>query len=374
MSNRCKKKIPSDGLERVLCTVLTCSSLKAMSLSAEYNLAILFPDLVKEWHLTRNKITPDMVPPYSSVKVWWICSKGHEWEAAITSRSQGAGCPYCAGRRPTPTYSLQALYPDVAAQWHPAKNGALMPDQVLPHSNNKAWWVCSQGHEWEARIDAVATRSGCPYCSGLRATPDRTLAALRPELAKQWHPTKNGALLSKDVSTFSAREVWWVCPKGHEWTAKIRDRGKHPRCPMCSSLQLGDPDLAQEWHPTKNGLVTPTDVALFSATKRWWFCKQGHEYEAAVYNRARGRGCPYCAGKMTTSLKIHNPLLAGEWHPTRNGSLTPEAIKPGSNRKVWWKCKEGHEWQAIVNMRNRGNGCPYCHRRGRKPADGLKHE
>jgi hypothetical protein len=35
-------------------------------------------------------------------------------------------------------------------------------------------------------------------------------------------------------------------------------------------------------------------------------------------------------------------------------------VTPNSDKKVWWKCKKGHEWQAIIGSRNRGNGCPVC--------------
>ncbi|MCI6567534.1 MAG: zinc-ribbon domain-containing protein [Dysosmobacter sp.] len=31
-------------------------------------------------------------------RVWWQCERGHEWQAVIFSRVQGAGCPVCAGR------------------------------------------------------------------------------------------------------------------------------------------------------------------------------------------------------------------------------------------------------------------------------------
>ncbi|MDH3559240.1 MAG: zinc-ribbon domain-containing protein [Deltaproteobacteria bacterium] len=50
-----------------------------------------------------------------------------------------------------------------------------------------------------------------------------------------------------------------------------------------------------------------------------------------------------------------------EWHATKNAPLTPSDVTPGSNKKVWWACPKGHEWQAKVNDRNyRRTGCPYC--------------
>ena len=66
-------------------------------------------------------------------------------------------------------------------------------------------------------------------------------------------------------------------------------------------------------------------------------------------------------------LQTVNPSLAAEWHPVKNGRLTTRDVTPGSNKRVWWRCEKGHEWEAIINSRSKGYGrCPYC--RGRKKA------
>ena len=62
------------------------------------------------------------------------------------------------------------------------------------------------------------------------------------------------------------------------------------------------------------------------------------------------------------NLYILKPHLIMEWHPTKNGDLRPRDITPGSGKKVWWLCEEGHEWQAAIYSRSRGSGCPHCHR------------
>jgi hypothetical protein len=55
-----------------------------------------------------------------------------------------------------------------------------------------------------------------------------------------------------------------------------------------------------------------------------------------------------------------HPALVAEWHPTKNGDLTPADVFAGSGRKVWWLCEEGHEWEAIGSSRTWGTGCPIC--------------
>jgi len=59
-------------------------------------------------------------------------------------------------------------------------------------------------------------------------------------------------------------------------------------------------------------------------------------------------------------LQTVNPALSKEWNYDKNNGLAPSDVKPNSDRKVWWKCGNGHEWQAIIGNRNRGNGCPQC--------------
>ena len=53
-------------------------------------------------------------------------------------------------------------------------------------------------------------------------------------------------------------------------------------------------------------------------------------------------------------------MLAKEWHPTKNLPLTAKNVSPNSNKKVWWLGVCGHEWEAKVDNRNKGAGCPVC--------------
>lgn len=271
----------------------------------------------------------------------------------------------------TDSYNLEAINPDLAKQWHSLFNGDVTPKDVTPYSNKKYWWMCEKGHSWKAIVLGRNSGNGCPYCSGAAACEDNSLQSVNPKLAKEWHPTKNGNLTPNDVTPGSHKKVWWLCEKGHDWKAKIYSRHGGGGCPYCSGLRVSDTDclqtmnrsLAQEWHPTKNGTLTPKDVRQWSRKKVWWICSKGHEWESTVANRSKGNGCPYCSGYSVCNdncLQTVNPKLAGEWHPTKNGEQTPKDVTSGSSKKVWWICTKGHEWEAIINNRNRGAGCPYC--------------
>lgn len=83
-----------------------------------------------------------------------------------------------------------------------------------------------------------------------------------------------------------------------------------------------------------------------------------------VGNRSNGHGCPYCSGKRVligfNDLQTMNPSLSSEWNYEKNEGLTPQDVTSNSNKLVWWKCSKGHEYQAKIGDRNKGNGCPYC--------------
>lgn len=123
------------------------------------------------------------------------------------------------------------------------------------------------------------------------------------------------------------------------------------------------PDLVEEWDWEKNGDLTPEQVGTGSKVSVWWKCEEGpdHSWQAMVYIRVAGKGCPYCANQLvsvTNSLASTYPEIAAEWHPTRNGQLTPTGVAHGSNRRAYWKCSKGddHEWSAI--SRQAGKGSP----------------
>lgn len=124
--------------------------------------------------------------------------------------------------------------------------------------------------------------------------------------------------------------------------------------------------LKAEWHPTRN-TVDMNTIAPSSDIKIWWKAACGHEWETAVRNRylGKGSGCAVCAGKLViegvNDLASHHPQIAAEWHPTLNGQLTPTQITPRSNKKAWWQCSLGHEWESPLNNRvGLGRGCPVC--------------
>ena len=112
--------------------------------------------------------------------------------------------------------------------------------------------------------------------------------------------------------------------------------------------------------------IKPTEISFGSHLKVWWVCNKGHHYQSCISHRTsiKKTGCPYCAGRRVligfNDLRSINLALASEWNDERNGNSTPDDFTANSNQKVWWKCSEGHEWQATIASRNSGRGCPRC--------------
>ena len=280
--------------------------------------------------------------------------------------------------------SLSSKFPEIAKEWHPTKNGDLCPDNVTPKSGKKVWWFGKCGHEWQAVISHRTDGQGCPICSNHKLLSGfNDLATKYPNLATEWHPVKNGQLTPRDVFPMSNKKVWWLGKCGHEWQVAISCRTKgNNGCPICSGyiiepgindLQTINPELASEWDYKKNSGLSPANVSPNAHKKVWWICPQcGNQWSADIHHRNTGVGCPVCGRKTATdtrienallsgnSLSITNPLIASEWHPTKNGTIRPETVLPNSNVSVWWLCKKGHEWQALISSRNAGAGCPYC--------------
>ena len=270
--------------------------------------------------------------------------------------------------------------PEIAKEWNYEKNGHLKPENVTPNSDKMVWWKCVHGHEWQAIIGNRNKGSGCPYCSGKKVLKGyNDLLTVNPMVAIEWDYEKNGELKPENFTSNSGEKVWWRCGKGHEWQATINNRSNGTGCPYCSNkkvligyndLQTINPTLAQEWNHEKNGELKPENFTSNSGTLVWWKCVRGHEWQAKIMDRNKGTRCPYCSGKRVlkgkNDLQTVNPTLAKEWNHAKNGELTPMDVMPNSDKKVWWLCSKGHEWQATIGHRNKGRGCPECARLNRK--------
>ena len=284
-------------------------------------------------------------------------------------------------RRVTAAGSLAAKRPDLVGELDPVREAGVDPWRLAAGSHRRLWWRCAQGHSWQASVaNRARLGSGCPVCARARRRqvgPERSLAGRFPELAGELDLIRNQGLDPWALAPSSGRRVWWQgCAQGHPgWLASPRGRVRGAGCPYCAgvlplperSLQA-HPELVARLDPERNGALNPLRIAARGPRRLWWRCEHGHSWQAPVARVLNGAGCPYCRGPRVTverSLAAHPALLA-ELDPERNGELDPTQVAARGDRRLWWRCPEGHVWQAMVKSRVRsGTGCPVCAPRGR---------
>ena len=354
--------------------------------------------MLAQWDEERNgPLKPSDVSRCDPARVWWRGERGHSWQLSVRTRAfNDAGCPYCGRRLTLEGFnSAECLDAGILHLWHPIKNGDLRPSQISNRTAKRIWLQCPMcGYEWRESLRGTRKESRkCPSCHGERghylAKGSNDLGSKRPDVARQLHPELNGGLRAEDLHAHAGAMVWWRGPCGHVWREKVSMRSMRvdDSCPYCKNRKLlrgfndlatTHPELVAEWDFERNGDLGP-DGVKFNATKQVWrrgSC--GHEWQMSPRQRAaEGLGCPHCSGHRVLAgfndLASQHPELLAEWDWERNGDLKPTDVIANSNKRVWWKCKEGHEWSGLIANRARKGkadpGCPHCS--GRKVLAGY---
>lgn len=214
--------------------------------------------LRSQWDFSKNTgINPLDVSLHSSKKVWWICDKGHSYQAVVSKRNAGQGCPYCSGHKVMPGFNdLATLRPDLLLMW--SEENSMQPCDVSPGSSKKALWMCEKNHTWESSIKNIAKGQRCPYCAGNKVLAGfNDLATTHPDISSQWNWIKNQGESPSTVSAGSKKKVWWNCEKGHVFESRIDSRTRQRSgCPYCAgrkkwnqspSVSKMYPEVASQW-------------------------------------------------------------------------------------------------------------------------------
>lgn len=271
----------------------------------------------------------------------------------------------------------------------------MTPESVAAGSYFKATWRCGEGcehcgtpHEWTAMVYARTRVRGtsCPLCARQKTCRCRSLAAMHPELMKQWEWEGNKGTDPYSVACLSNKKVFWICAEHGQWDATLSNRVYYGSgCPECARQQkLGHvskrgyvkdefPDVYAELHPSKNSGINIEQLTCGSRKRVWWLCQSSHnrpegcqhehEWEARVQDRCslrRPTGCPFCDGSLVCpckSLAELQPALLQYWDAAGNAGPLQEPLDPSwlgqrSERKVWWRheCADGrvHHWRAQI--------------------------
>ncbi len=234
--------------------------------------------------------------------------------------------------------SLQAEYPEIAAEWHPTKNGALKPENFTPGEDYYAWWKCSVcGHSWQAHIYMRTGKqhTGCPECKLKQQGQTYRQNRAKKMNLEQWCNDNNMSELLLE----------WDYNANH----------KDPNCPN-----------------------SPRDCPFGSPNDVHWICSRcGNKWLASPATRRSGKGvCRKCIDRLfipgQNDLKTWCVLnkredILADWDYEANHSDSecpdqPEDIRYNQSVSVHWKCHVcGHPWSGGVNGRTKRNkGCRDC--------------
>lgn len=344
------------------------------------NLAVIFPEIAKQLHKTKNAIKAESVLPFSNKKMWFVCDMGHEYNMVVACRTkQGQGCPVC--HHPYSKVELRlfsefkTFFNDIKLR---DKSFGFEIDLFIPSISCA---IEIDGHYWHSeqierdeRKNTKALNAGLELIR-IRESPlekigendilygnvvcdedalilVKTVANVVFKIAKKPNPyLQNNVFFANDEYRRLINEMYAV--------------------PFEQSMAGKFGFLTQFW--SDKNILHPDEISYGRHGNFWWKCKNGHNFKTSIWNmkaafdrKSESQGCPYCSGMFVTkknSLQTKaDPLLLVEWNYRKNGDLTPSKLMAGSNKMVWWKCSKcGYEWEKKVQQRFLwGTPCPKC--------------
>jgi very-short-patch-repair endonuclease len=354
------------------------------------SLAQTHPEIISEWHPTKNKTSPEKVLAGSHELITWVCKRGHEWKAQVKNRAlRGDGCPECNNNS---TSRLEiAIYTELSnlfdgVLWRSKVLGKEL-DIYLPQFQVGIEVDGSYWHKNKQEKDNSKTKF----------FKENNINVIRLRSSKLNKLSETDILINDNVEHFISCKLVLErlielsllnkceLDKVKEYLAggilknssaykKILARLPGPD--EADSLAAKNPEAAKLWDYQKNFPLQPTMFLATSAFKAWWKCDKGHEFQQPIINLNKssltiGNGCKKCwyenmskhLAKKRGSIAELRPDLLKEWNYEKNNPLNPEDITLKSTINAWWKCDKGHEWFGRVRQRVEAKyGCMVCSR------------
>lgn len=338
------------------------------------------PELAAQWDYKRNgSLKPENVMLNSSKPVYWLCERGHSWKVSPNSRvSQHTGCRKCSSELRT-SFAEQAIlyyvrkYVDAESRYIfkgreidiyiPALRLGIEYDGIYFHAGQAAKEREDRKNRlcFDNNIDLIRIKEvhkGKP----VQISTDRLFYRYVEREEYLYDAIKWVLEYVKRKGNYN----YDVPVNLNDDRVKIREL--YIRNEKKKSIQSKFPNIAVEWDYEKNGKLNPNNFSFGSDVKVWWKCSKGHSYEATISHRTSAKNataCPYCAGQKILSgyndLATKRPDLIIEWDFDKNKGIDPSKISPNyATKKVWWKCPEGHSYDATPHKRSNGRNCPFC--------------
>lgn len=327
-----------------------CSNQKVLQ---GYNdLATTDKDLILDWDYKKNgDLLPSMVIRGSNKKVWWQCRTcGNEWEANISSRTiNGSGCPRCARRFKTSLQEMQLFYyikkyfVGAISGFSDKDNGITEIDVYIPELKIGVEY---DGQKWHQNIERDRKKDLiCDKC-GINLIRIREPKCPKYESSCYFIEINNMSKLCFSNAISETLKILGVSNIDIDLDRDLPEiRNLITYTKVCNSIAELYPDIATEWHPTKNGNFTPSSVTPQSDEKVWWKCsKCNNEWITSVATRVRGCGCPEC-GKYLSKQKRIKPVYCIELK-IKFGSAAEASREIGVSQHGILKCVAGKQESA----------------------------
>lgn len=240
----------------------------------------LRPDLLSEWDFEKNsKFDIHLITKGSEKKYWWKCLKcNSSFENSPNKRFSNRNCPYCAGKRVNHTNSLAAIFPKIAEDWHPTKNGDLTPHDVTCGSEKRAWWTCDEGHEWEtAIITRCSHETNCHFCSNHKVLKGfNDLWTTHPHIAELLINKEDGFKYSQG----SGIKVSWKCSSCSKYIGKKSINNTVKRSAFCSACSKS------KSFPERivSKILHNTNIKFVNDRSFYWSKKKRYDFYLPFYN------------------------------------------------------------------------------------------
>lgn len=329
------------------------------TVNEEYNFAVCSPDAMCFYDYVKNTdVDPSKEAPWSAKKVHWRCERGHKWFNSLQSMHGRKTCPKCASNGDSfPEYAMIHYFKDkldLEVEHRKKIEGRLEADIFLEkynliieyngyfyHKNKRAKDMLKFQRFLDLGYNLILINEyrDTPYTYDLPVKQIHTLgksynfdflSELSNELDLPYYEVSSDDILS----------CMTLCIKKN-------------------SLESTHPEIAQEWHPYKNGILKPNQITKGSNLKVWWRCSTNvsHEWSTAPSHRTGSKpsGCPYCAGNKPTlhkSLEFLIPEILPYWDYEKN-TIEPWQVTAQSTIKVWWKKENGESQYISVNSKTK---------------------
>ncbi len=338
------------------------------------------------WDYEKNKeLEPKQI--FSSCRkiIHLKCQKQHEFTVKAYSFFAKPTCPTCYIQE----NNITVQCPELMKWWDWELNTGIEPKTLLKNSNLQVYWKCPKcAYSWQAKVmTRVLSKGLCPCCEVhiVKRTGFNDIVTVLPELAEQFHPTKNGDLKAEQLFVTDLRRVWWHCKKCNtDWQTGVSARitggyGNYrmKECPYCAGTATRVP-VAQKYPQLRAKYVHEKNqkkfdkLLLSDKSKYLWHCNICNEdFPATVaaiirslLNNTAPQGCIYCAGKAVKrgkSFAALHPELMDEFDT--DNEIDPYSVSERSSMIAKWHCRINpeHKWEAEFRLRAQGfKKCPFC--------------